>query len=178
MLAGILRLFRFVDTRGSELEAKVETRRLMSPETSIAYKATLVPELIREHRELLRVFQTLMAAHEAKLHDESILRMKTFATLLRAHLLKENLHLYVYLKHALQHDSELTELMNAMRAEMGAIGKVLNQFVTKYTTSPWDSETREQLGTELTGIASVLQKRIAQEESTLYTMYLPPSSYN
>ena len=86
--------------------------------------------------------------------------------------MKENLHLYVYLKHALREDQESSGLMASMRVEMGKIGRVLNDFVTRYTSAPWDFEMRQDLGSELNKIAEVLAVRIQQEEDVLYPMYI------
>jgi DUF438 domain-containing protein len=60
---------------------------------------------------------------------------------------------------------------------MGKIGRVLNDFVTRYTSSPWDFEVRESLKGELHKIAEVLNIRIQQEEEVLYPMYMHPSRY-
>jgi len=148
-----------------------------APDTSIAYKPGLVNELQTEHRELLHLYRSLVIAHERGDFDAAVLSLKRFTYALRAHLLKENLHLYVYLKHALRHDPESSALMASMRVEMGKIGRVLNDFVTRYTSSPWDVEVREALKGELNKIAEVLSIRIQQEEDVLYPMYLHPSRY-
>ena len=148
-----------------------------APDTSIAYKPGLVSELQSEHRELLHLYRNLVIAHERSDFDAAVLALKRFTYALRAHLLKENLHLYVYLKHALRHDPESSALMASMRVEMGKIGRVLNDFVTRYTSSPWDVEVREALKAELNKIAEVLSIRIQQEEEVLYPMYLHPSRY-
>ena len=148
-----------------------------SPEASIAYKPVLVDELRVEHRELLHLFKVMVAAHQRGDQDAAVCNLKRFTYALRAHLLKENLHLYVYLKHALREDQESSALMASMRVEMGKIGRVLNDFVTRYTTSPWDLEVREALGGELSKIAEVLNIRIEQEEEVLYPMYMHPSKY-
>ena len=148
-----------------------------APETSIAYKPALVDELRSEHRELLHLYKNLIAAHQRGDFDAAVVNLKRFTYALRAHLLKENLHLYVYLKHALRDDLESSALMGSMRVEMGKIGRVLNDFVTRYTTSPWDLEIRESLGGELSKIAEILNIRIQQEEEVLYPMYMHPSKY-
>jgi hypothetical protein len=148
-----------------------------APETSIAYKPALVDELRAEHRELLHLYKSLIAAHQRGDFDAAVVNLKRFTYALRAHLLKENLHLYVYLKHALRDDLESSALMGSMRVEMGKIGRVLNDFVTRYTTSPWDLEIRESLGGELGKIAEILNIRIQQEEEVLYPMYMHPSKY-
>ena len=148
-----------------------------APDATITYKPDLIRELQADHRELLRLFQALMKAHRLGDIDESVDQLKRFTYALRAHLLKENLHLYVYLKHALRHDQESADLMAAMRIEMGKIGRALNDFVTRYTTSPWDANARESLRAELDKIAGILTHRIEQEEDVLYPMYMPPSRY-
>ena len=152
-------------------------KAVASAEASIAYKPVLVDELSAEHRELLHLFKVMVAAHQRGDHDAAVCNLKRFTYALRAHLLKENLHLYVYLKHALRDDPESSALMASMRIEMGKIGRVLNDFVTRYTSSPWDLEIRQELGGELNKIAEVLMVRIEQEEEVLYPMYLHPSRY-
>jgi hemerythrin-like domain-containing protein len=146
-------------------------------EVAIAYKPALVDELKSEHRELLHLFKVLVAAHQRGDQDAALANLKRFTYALRGHLLKENLHLYVYLKHALNEDPESSALMASMRVEMGKIGRVLNDFVTRYTSAPWDFEMRQDLGAELNKIAEVLSVRIQQEEEVLYPMYMHPTKY-
>lgn len=147
------------------------------PETTIAYKPGLVEELQAEHRKLVELYQSLVLAHRRGDYDASVAHLKYFTYALRAHLLKENVHLYVYLKHALRHDAELTNVMAGMRGEMGRIGRTLNDFVLRYTSSPWDAEARENLLGELATISEILTHRIRHEEDVLYPMYMPPSQY-
>jgi len=148
-----------------------------APDTSIAFKPALITELQSEHRELLHLYKSLIAAHQRADFDAAVVCLKRFTYALRAHLLKENLHLYVYLKHALRDDPESSALMASMRLEMGKIGRVLNDFVTRYTSSPWDLDVRDSLKGELHKIAEVLSIRIQQEEEVLYPMYMHPSRY-
>jgi len=171
MLTLIANWFRAMD-RASRSAAESATSDAL-----IAYKPALVDELQAEHRELLHLYKSLVATHQRGDFDAAVSNLKRFTYALRAHLLKENLHLYVYLKHALRHDPESSALMASMRIEMGKIGRVLNDFVTRYTSSPWDLEIRQDLGGELNKIAEVLMVRIEQEEQVLYPMYLHPSRY-
>jgi hypothetical protein len=171
MLTLIANWFRAMD-RASRSAAESA-----APDSLIAYKPALVDELQAEHRELLHLYKSLVATHQRGDFDAAVSNLKRFTYALRAHLLKENLHLYVYLKHALRHDPESSALMASMRIEMGKIGRVLNDFVTRYTSSPWDLEIRQDLGGELNKIAEVLMVRIEQEEEVLYPMYLHPTRY-
>jgi hemerythrin-like domain-containing protein len=171
MLTFIANWFRATDRSAGSPTA------VAAPDASIAYKPVLVEELQGEHRELLHLYKSLVVTHQRGDYDAAVSNLKRFTYALRAHLLKENLHLYVYLKHALRHDTESSELMASMRVEMGKIGRVLNDFVTRYTSSPWDLEVRQNLGEELNKIAEVLTVRIQQEEEVLYPMYMHPSKY-
>jgi hemerythrin-like domain-containing protein len=148
-----------------------------APSANISYKSGLVTELQTDHKELLKLFTALVLAHRSGDFDGAVAHLKRFTYALRAHLLKENLHLYIYLKHALREDQESSDLMSSMRVEMGRIGRALNEFVTRYTSSPWDPAARERLRGELDKIAEILTRRIQQEEEVLYPMYLPPDSY-
>lgn len=171
MLTFLLNWFRATERISGSVDARA------APDTAIAYKPGLVQELQAEHRELLYLYKNLVATHQRGDFDASVSNLKRFTYALRAHLLKENLHLYVYLKHALRHDPESSALMASMRVEMGKIGRVLNDFVTRYTSSPWDLEVRESLKGELEKIAEVLAIRIQQEEEVLYPMYMHPARY-
>ena len=171
MLAFLVNWFR-PETRAAQPATPSST-----PENVVAYKPGLVDELQSEHRELLHLYRTLVIAHDRGDFDAAVVCLKRFTYALRAHLLKENLHLYVYLKHALRDDTESSALMASMRVEMGKIGRVLNDFVTRYTSSPWDLEVRQGLKSELNKIAEVLNIRIQQEEEVLYPMYMHPTRY-
>jgi hypothetical protein len=163
--------------RAADRASRSDSAAVAAPDATIAYKPVLVEELQTEHRELLHLYKNLVAAHQRGDHDAAVANLKRFTYALRAHLLKENLHLYVYLKHALRHDPESSALMGSMRVEMAKIGRVLNDFVTRYTSAPWDLEVRESLKGELDKIAEVLTVRIQQEEDVLYPMYMHPSRY-
>lgn len=143
----------------------------------LAYRPELIGQLKREHRLLEAAYGELVAAHDAGDYDTCVSKLRTFTTILRAHLLKENTLLYVYLRKVLEHDQESSALVNAMRMEMQGIGKVLNQFVTEYTSAPWDAEKRRQLAGDLARIKDALGNRIGSEESVLYTLYMPESAY-
>lgn len=158
-------------------ERTAKSTAVAAPETQIVYKPGLVDELRVEHRDLLHLYKNLVATHQRGDFDAAVSNLRRFTYALRAHLLKENLHLYVYLKHALRSDPESSALMSSMRVEMGKIGRVLNDFVTRYTSSPWDLEVRENLKGELEKIAELLTMRIEQEEDVLYPMYMHPSRY-
>jgi hypothetical protein len=142
----------------------------------LTYRPDLIPQLEKEHRQLEEALSALSSAHDAGDYDECVSLLRRFTTILRAHLLKENTLLYVYLRKLLEYDEESLALVNAMRVEMQAIGRVLNQLVTDYTSSPWDADMRRRLAFDLERIRQALDARIGNEESALYPLYLPESA--
>jgi hypothetical protein len=142
----------------------------------LTYRPDLIKQLEREHRLLEQAFDSLVAAHDAGDYDECVSVLRRFTTILRAHLLKENTLLYVYLRKLLEYDAESSALVNSMRMEMQGIGKVLNQFVTDYTSTPWDADIRRRLALDIGRVRLALGSRIENEESALYPLYLPESA--
>ena len=140
----------------------------------LAYRPELVPELTHEHRLLEASFASLVAAHRSNDVEACIFRLTGFTNILRAHLLKENLQLYRYLRHAFPGDHAAAARTQALRAEMQEIGKALNAFANAYLGATWDEHRRRRLGRDLNEMGQILAQRIATEELALYPLYLPP----
>jgi len=149
------------------------------PGTTLTYDKTLVIQLHNDHKALLVLYSKIGKYLEKEDYPNIQSHLAQFATLLRTHLLLENLKLYVYLTKALAHDAENLELMIGMRKEMGHIGRTVNQFLTRYTeTLPWTPEKTQSFAGEFKHIGKILVERISREEQRLYTLYMPPSSYS
>lgn len=148
------------------------------PGTEIPYKPSLIPDLKNDHVELFAIFDEVGACLE--IHDGKGLSEKLvlFARKLRAHLLEENVCLYVYIKHVLKTEPDTLEIVISFQREMGEIGKLINRFVTKYTASDeWTTHRYLEFGEEYRAMGEALAKRIESEEESLYSLYLPPSAY-
>lgn len=175
MFAYISRLFR-------RTRPEVPTTRSSAPRAGVrhtdgaplAYRPELVAELTHEHRLLESSFASLVAAHRSNDVEACIFRLTAFTNILRAHLLKENLQLYRYLRHAFPGDQSAAARTHALRAEMQEIGKALNAFANAYLGATWDEHRRRRLGRDLNEMGQILAQRIATEESALYPLYLPP----
>lgn len=141
---------------------------------TLAFRPDLVAELTHEHRLLESAFASLAAAHHSGDVEACIFRLRTFTNLLRAHLLKENLQLYRYLRHALAGTPEKAARTDALRREMQEIGRTLNAFTNAYLGATWNEARRRALGRDLIEIGQILAQRIETEERALYPLYLEP----
>jgi len=77
----------------------------------------------------------------------------------------------------LANDPANKDIMMNFRQEMMQIGRAVNQFVTRYEQENWNAEMKAHFLDELLGIGEVLVRRIEQEESVLYPLYMPESHY-
>lgn len=163
----------FGGSKNNDTAGKAETSSgAAAPGTAITYDAALIPALTNEHRQLVEVYKQVHAALARSDMGGVRQRLLQFRGSLQEHLLKENVKLYVYLARHLASDEDSSQLVNDMRREMMGIGRVVMDFLRKYTETPIDPSQAAQFKTELDGIGAALVQRIEREESALYTLYL------
>ncbi len=159
-------------------ERREKSQQEVIPGTTLTYDPTLIKQLHSDHKELIELYGTIKKYLDKEDYNNVQKYLLQFSSLLRDHLLLENLKLYVYLTNALSHDAQNLEIMIDMRKEMGRIGRTVNQFLTRYTeTLPWTEEKLYSFPNEFKQIGKVLVERINREENRLYTLYMPPSAY-
>lgn len=150
----------------------------VAPGTQLHFDASLVTALISDHRYLLAMFKEITEATSRR--DAGVVSrvLAQFGDALRGHILKENIRLYVYLKHSLQGDEDSTAIMHQFSREMHHIGLAVTDFLTRYTGDRnWDDAQWSVFERDLNQVGGVLTRRIETEESILYPLYLPPGDY-
>ncbi len=170
----------FKRRKGKEVEAQSNAGKVSggtAPGTEIHYYSDLVPELLNDHQVLLKRFAEIAEAEKRGEFHRLPGLLEEFGSILRGHLLKENVKLYIYLQHALANDPDNAALMQGFRTEMHGISRTVTNFLKHYGQKEWDQQRREQFGTDLDEIGEVLVRRIQTEEEVLYPLYLPPESY-
>ncbi len=149
-----------------------------APGTHLHYDSTLVEELHADHKSLLDQFGAILKATELRDSATVLASLTQFGDDLRGHILKENVRLYVYLKHSLQADEDSLEIMHGFSREMHQIGRAVTDFLHRYThENTWDDAHWVVFERDLKSVGGVLGKRIQTEEKMLYPLYLPPSAY-
>jgi hypothetical protein len=162
-------------TRSNSQEKKAEKQLI--PGTELSFDPELISSLKSDHIRLLEIYSSISVLLDEGKADELAQPLEEFKALLREHLLTENLKLYVYLKYALVNDAKNLNIMIELRKDMQKIGKVVNQFLTRYSEFPWTDELKSSFPDEFYEIGSVLGERIEREEALLYTLYMPPDAY-
>lgn len=153
--------------------APTPPKQAMAPGTSIGYNADLVPHLEADHQKLLQIFTAINTSFNAADLAATVQHLEDFRGAIQAHLLTENVRLYIYLEHALARDAGSHALVHEFRLEMDGIGKAVLAFLAKYRQMEAQPELAATFGSDLEAVGKVLVERIQREESTLYPLYLP-----
>lgn len=159
-------------------KTEVQPLKTVAAADGIGYDASLIDTFEAEHQGLLKLFGMIKEAAEKDDFKLVQVKLKQFASILRGHLLTENVKLYVYLSKELAQDPENKDIIMSFRREMMQIGKVVNQFVTTYDRPAWTNDMRQHFLPELLAIGEVLVERIEREENTLYPLYMPKEHYS
>lgn len=168
-------MFGFFKRREKQVVADTQPQPMQTQ--GISYDSGLIDQFHAEHQALLNLFGLIKTSAEKQDFKSVRKNLKKFTSILRGHLLTENVKLYVYLSKELARDSENREIIMTFRREMMQIGKAVNQFVTRYDKEDWTLEMEKNFLGELITIGEVLVHRIEQEESTLYPLYMPEDHY-
>lgn len=144
-----------------------------APGTEIRFQPELVPQLKTDHQNLIGIYLDIKTAFEGGDYEEVAKKLVHFRSSLQAHLLTENVRLYIYLSHSLANDEINSELIHEFRREMDAIARVAMNFLKKYDTIGVDKELAGAFAKDFATIGQVLTERIEKEERVLYPLYLP-----
>jgi len=153
------------------LPAKPAPRRPHA--VQIPYDTHLVAELDTEHQRLLALFTDISQSFAAGDVARAAAGLRKFTSDIQAHLLTEQIGLYVYLEDVLT-DSDgqqsRTKVYDIHHA-MDAIGQAVLDFLNKYRLLDKKPELQATFGADLAGIGAALVERIKLEKTALYPMY-------
>lgn len=149
----------------------------LSSNHGVQYDEQLIDEFHQDHQSLFALFEKIKSHCEKQQYKQLHKKMKLFSSLLRSHLITENVKLYVYLGNAFKGDEDNQELILGFRKEMMAIGRQVNQFISRYEQVTWNHALAHDFMLELENIGEILTRRIEQEEQVLYPLYMPENNY-
>lgn len=169
-------MFGFFKKKSTDNEAVAtapEPVHNTAPGTQIRYSPDLIASLQNDHQTLLNLYGEINTAFAEKRYADVSAMLTTFRGGLNAHLLTENVRLYIYLDRSLAGDATSHELIHGFRKEMDDIAKVALGFLRKYEAIGVDEDLAGHFATDFATIGKVLVERIQKEENTLYPLYMP-----
>lgn len=156
--------------------APADTHRY-APGTEIGYHPDLIPRFQMTHQALQKLYVSIKTQTEHGQLADAQKSLDAFRKALTGHLLEENVKLYTYLARCLAVDPANNELMASMKSEMGQIGTTVMAFIKTYTQSGITPFNKRLFLDGWDEIGAILADRIEREETSLYTMYLPPDAF-
>ncbi len=143
-----------------------------NPEGGIRYYPNLIQDLVSDHRKLHALREHIFDSFTRRDITAIARDLKEYGTLVRNHLLTENMRLYIYLQQHMAGDEVNTALVRSFRREMDGIAKTALDFLDRYK----DIETKSaselvSFTQELDKIGAVIDARMQREEETLYPLY-------
>lgn len=137
--------------------------------TSLSFKPELIPSLKSEHQHLLSLYTLIMGFAEKKNYSLLTEVLAEFDCLLKDHLGKEGIELYVGLEFSPNIDDP--KIFRDFRREMSNIASIVVKAINKHTKKAVTDETVDQFIKEFSDLGGVLVERIEREESVLYPLY-------
>lgn len=164
-------------TRERPQEPSTSTPLAHAPGTGIPYHPELMQEFAGHHASLRKLFAAITDSANRNDFSGTVATMEAFRRVLMTHLLEENLKLYTYLRKCLINDAASAQLVTGMKKEMGGIGTQVMDFLNAYIESGVTSANKEQFLASLAAIGTALADRLQREETSLYTLYMPPDAF-
>lgn len=148
-----------------------------APGTEIAYHADLIGRFKMTHNALRKLFDAVKTQAADGQFADAQKSLEAFRKTLTGHLLEENIKLYTYLTMCLVSDADSKDLMASMKTEMGRIGGTVMAFVRDYSHSGISPANQQAFLEGWSEIGATLADRLEREETSLYSMYMPPQSF-
>ena len=167
-------MFGFLFKKKKKSPAPKETQdAVAAPGTQIHYSDELIPQLKKDHQDLLTLYGQIKASFEQANYKDVTSQLNTMRQALQSHLLTENVRLYIYLDRSMANDELNADLVRGFRREMDGIARVAMAFLKKYEMIGVDADLAKLFATDFEELGKVLVARIEREENTLYPLYLP-----
>ena len=163
----------FKKKKVAEASAPIHNEAQTAPGTEIRYSPELINSLQGDHQTILALYGDIQKAFIEKRYNDVSSMLEDFKSGLSAHLLTENVRLYIYLDRSLAHDPSSSDLIRGFRKEMDDIAKVALGFLKKYETIGVDADLASHFAADFETIGKVLVERFKKEEGTLYPLYMP-----
>lgn len=138
---------------------------------AISFDPTLVGKLKDDHQELLKIYGKIVAAKDNNNYTNMAQLLRDFKFMLQTHLMIENVRFYVYLQQQFVGDPDVVGFVTDVRKEMDGIARSAIKFTNTYAIDSFTDDVKADFAKELNAIGMILVKRIAMEESRLYTLY-------
>jgi hypothetical protein len=144
---------------------------------AVRYRASLAADIQRGHTTASMHMRTLLDACRGRDVDAAISCMRRFADEFRQIGLTRSVHLYPYLRWALERDHTATIQFESIYRDMERSTLLIEAILTDYLNSPWERDRRRRFVHVVVRVAGLFGHAVRLETSVLLPLYLPPGQY-
>jgi len=139
----------------------------------IPYNDKLIEILEADHKILLKVYTEIMEQAGKKDYSSLTTLLKTFLKILRKHLSKERIDLYMYIELVLSKKLKNYDkkVFRDLRLELSTIAIKASSALNQYIHTPVTDKTVKQFTKDFTALGGVLVNRIEREEKNIFPIY-------
>lgn len=159
-------------SNNNQISNQGQQRVAAQPLTGIAYYPELVAELKLDHRMLDRLQMDMKTAYNEGDLQAVANSIEKYGSLLRSHILKENMRLYIYLKKHVVTDPVSKKIVETFQREMDGIGVAITDFIEKYKTIHEQPASKHgHFIADLNEVSDTVHRRMTHEEGELFPLY-------
>lgn len=162
--------------RAAQPARSAPAKKQFAPGTEIAYDPELITHFKGYHLTLQQLYAAIITASDNDDFSKLEQTLQKFLQLFEQQQLEEGVKLFVYLGKCLQ-ESDLQELVVSTKQSLSRASRQLRSLVRQYIQQGVAASDAAQRQVDIETLGIGLQQIIQQKETSLFTLYLPPSSY-
>ncbi len=156
------------ERRGDELDSRM---------VAVRFRPHLIVDLGHENEALRAAMRAVLDACRGHDEDARVLTLQRFAGLFRHACLTKSVHLYPYLRWALEQDRSATIQLKALDADVQRSVCTIDAMLSDYLDAPWLSERKRRHTADMAKLAHLLAKALKLEETSVFPLYMTPGQY-
>jgi iron-sulfur cluster repair protein YtfE (RIC family) len=137
----------------------------------IKYYPELIEVLKQDHISIFALHSTLLTAIESRDYPRIKMMLGELRATLQAHVVKENVQLYTYLKNNRSDDPSGSCFIKDAHKEMNGIVRRVSRVTKQYEDVTLTEKLQRELTNEIKDIGRLLAARVEMEEAHLYPLY-------
>ncbi len=145
--------------------------------SSVRYRAGLTADIQRGHSNASAHLRSLLDACRDKDSDAAIACMRQFADEFRQIGLARSVHLYPYLRWALERDRTASLQFQSVYRDIERSTLLIEAILEDYLHSPWESDRRRRFVHVVVRVANLFSHAVRLDASVLLPLYQPPGQF-
>lgn len=150
---------------------KTEDINLESASPKVLHHPRLIGQLENDHERLIELYGMLKSAVAASRMSDLNGLLTQFSSVLRGHIMAENMKLYIFLSYHLADRPEQVARVKKMRRAKKALANQVTSMRQQFADQHMDETLLSSFASQLADIGLNLGERVKEEDAFLYPLY-------